>query len=421
MSSTLIALLDCNNFFVSCERLFRPDLINRPVIVLSSNDGCVVARSQEVKDMGIPMGVPYFKIKDILQKEHIEIFSGNLTLYRDISRRVFEVVRQEIGIAEQYSIDEAFFTIPSEENPQLCIERVKSRVEQLVGVPVSIGVAHSKTRAKYASSIAKKTKGLYVCDETRWARHVETIKLEQLWGVGAGMARKFREHGVTTAADLIRLDAALVQSTFGVVGRRLQSELQGIPAHSLEASRALQKSLMNSRSFSKTTTDKAVLADAAAYHGRHIAAELRSMQAACLMLRLSLTTSRHGNFFLRGGSQEAVFVVPTADTFVILEAIESLLESLYAPDIPYQKVGVTVSGIVAQTEQPATLFNESAGDNIALLQALDSLNSSAGKELITVGSRLRGQQWQAKAENRSPAYTTRWNDIATVSAKTDVL
>lgn len=421
MSKKLIALLDCNNFFVSCERLFRPDLANRPVIVLSSNDGCVVARSQEVKDMGIPMGVPYFKIKDIIQKEHIEIFSGNLTLYRDISRRVFEVVRQEIDIAEQYSIDEAFFTIPSGENPQLCIERVKSRVEQLVGVPVSIGVAHSKTRAKYASGIAKKTKGLYVCGETMWASHVETIKLEQLWGVGVGMAKKFREHGVTTAADLMRLDAAMVQSNFGIMGRRLQSELHGIPAHSLEASRALQKSLMNSRSFSKTTTDKAVLVDAAAYHGRHIAAELRSMQAACLMLRLSLTTSRHGNFFLRGGSQEAVFVVPTADTFVILEAIESLLESLYAPDIPYQKVGVTVSGIVAQTEQPATLFNESAGDNTALLQALDSLNSSAGKELITVGSRLRGQQWQAKAENRSPAYTTRWNDIATVSAKTDVL
>ena len=362
------------------------------------------------------MGVPYFQIKDTLQKAKAVVFSGHIALYRDISRRVFEVVRQEVDTMEQYSIDEAFFCIPADADAYQYIAHIKDTVEQLIGIPISIGVAASKTQAKYASTIAKKFGGLHVCDEVLWQQSVSDIRVEQIWGVGAGLARKCKQHGIVSVADLLQLDTSRVDAVFGVVGRRLQSELAGVIASPVESKRLLQKSLMNSRSFSKTTQDIAILADAAAYHTRQIAAELRSMGAACTVLRLSIRTSRHGDFFLRGGSKEVMFQAPTADTFELINTAEKLLQELYEANVPYQKVGVQVGGILLQDDKPATLFADTKPDTKALLQAMDALNVSAGRELLTVGSRLRTDAWKAKSETRSPAYTTRWKEVVVVSA-----
>jgi len=416
MSQLQIGLIDCNNFFVSCERLFRPDLKRVPVVVLSSNDGCVVARSQEIKDIGIPMGVPYFQIKDTLRKAKAKVFSGHIALYRDISRRVFDVVRNEVAVMEQYSVDEAFFIVPEEVDTLAYISHIKNQVEQQIGIPISIGVAASKTQAKYASTVAKKTDGLYVCSEQAWQQLVPKIRVEKIWGVGAGLARRCKEHGIVTVQDLLALDTARVDACFGVVGKRLQAELAGTITSPVEQRRILQKSLMNSRSFSKSTQDIAVLADAAAYHTRQIAAELRAMGAACTTLRLSIQTSRHGDFFLRGGSKEAIFLAPTADTFELMSVAQGLLDELYEGAVPYQKVGVMVGGIVLQTDSPASLFAATKPDTKALLQAVDALNVAAGRELLTVGSRLQTDVWKSKSETRSPAYTTRWKEIAVVSA-----
>jgi len=411
-----IGLIDCNNFFVSCERLFRPDLKHVPVVVLSSNDGCVVARSQEIKDIGVPMGVPYFQIKDTLKKANAVVFSGHIALYRDISKRVFDVVRDQTDVMEQYSVDEAFFVIPTDMNTDTYILNIKDKVEQLVGVPISIGVGSSKTQAKYASTVAKKTGGLHVCTRPEWEQQVSQIKIEQIWGVGAGLARKCKQYGIMTVQDLLLLDSSRVDACFGVVGKRLHAELAGVVADPVEPKRLLQKSLMNSRSFSKTTQDIAILADATAYHTRQIAAELRSMRAACTTLRVSIRTSRHGDFFLRGGSKERVFNAPTADTFELISHAESLLNDLYEANVPYQKVGVMVGGIVLQDAKPATLFADTTLNAQVLLQAMDTLNKSAGRELLTIGSRLRTDAWKAKSETRSPAYTTRWQELRVVSA-----
>lgn len=416
MSSTMIGLIDCNNFFVSCERLFRPDLQGVPVVVLSSNDGCVVARSQEIKDIGIPMGVPYFQIKDTLQQAGAVVFSGHIALYRDISRRVFAAVQHEVLTMEQYSIDEAFFTISNDGTIHDQISRLKHTIERQVGIPVSIGVAASKTQAKYASTVAKKTNGLYVCQSHEWHERASSISLEHIWGVGSGLARKYKQHGLMTVADVLALDRATMARCFGVVGERLQAELSGLVTSPVEPKKPLQKSLMNSRSFSKTTEDKAVLEDAAAYHTRQIAAELRAMGAACTTIRLSIQTSRHGDFFMRGGSKEVVFQAPTADTFVLMETVRGLLVELYELGVPYHKVGVSVAGIVLQTESPVTLFTDERPDANSLLLAMDTLNRAAGKELVMIGSRLQTARWQSKSETRSPAYTTRWSEIATVSA-----
>jgi DNA polymerase V len=411
-----IGLIDCNNFFVSCERLFRPDLQDRPVIVLSSNDGCVVARSQEVKDMGIPMGVPYFQIKDIIKKENVTIFSGNMPLYRDISRRVFDVVRDEVQVVEQYSVDEAFFVIPKDMNPTEFIKSLKDRIETLVGMPVSIGVASSKTRAKFASSVAKKQQGIFVCDESKWLAQSELVRIESIWGVGAGLAKKFALHGIKSVADLSDAPSDRVQILFGVAGQRLQAELRGVCTSAVDKKRPLQKSLMSSRSFAKTTSDKSIIKDALAYHVRHIAADLRAMDASTKVISISLRTSRHGDFFLRGGSADSTLVSATNDTFLLLETATSLLDSLFDPEVPYQKVGVVVRDICPSSTAPASLFAETSVNKSSVLQAIDIVNNKVGRELITIGSRLQTDTWQSRSEKRSPAYTTRWSDIADVSA-----
>jgi len=204
---------------------------------------------------------------------------------------------------------------------------------------------------------------------------------------------------------------------FGVVGVRLQAELAGTVCDPVGQVRQLQKSLMSSRSFAKSTTDMAILADAVAYHARHIAADLRAMEAGALVLRTSLRASRHGDFFLRGGTKETVFTVPTSDTFDLINAAEAALIALYEPGVPYNKVGLAVAEISAQTSAPATLFDTPDDKKQALLLAMDAINHKAGSELLTIGSRLQTKVWQAKADMRSPAYTTRWSDVATVSAK----
>jgi DNA polymerase V len=416
MKKQQIALIDCNNFFVSCERLFRPDLVGRPVLVLSSNDGCVVARSQEVKDMGIAMGVPYFQIKDILQKHGVQIFSGHLALYRDVSRRVFEVLREQVDVMQQYSVDEAFFVIPDDVDAQEVIKQVKVVVEQQVGIPVSIGVGFSKTQAKCAGGIAKRTTGTHVFTSESWDELVVTLPIGSIWGVGGGMSARFGEHGIKTVADLLGVPGQRVGVLFGVVGGRLQAELAGIVCDVVTQKRELQKSLMSTRSFAKTTSDLGILADAVAYHTRHIAADLRAMGAGATTMRVSIRASRHGDFFLRGGSKEVVFTSATNDTMLMVHAAEEALVSLYEPAVPYQKVGVSVVGIHSQNAVPQSLFADATVDNSPLLQAMDAINAAAGSEMITVGSRLQTNTWQAKSGMRSPAYTTRWSDIAQASA-----
>lgn len=416
MKQKQIALLDCNNFFVSCERLFRPDLYGKPVLVLSSNDGCVVARSQEVKDIGVLMGVPYFQIKDMVQEHDVHIFSGHLALYRDVSRRVFEVLRAEVEIVEQYSVDEAFFVIPEDRDPVELIKHVKTIVEHQVGIPVSIGVGFSKTQAKCASVIAKKGTGTHVITQPDWDELVATLPVGSIWGIGRGLSVRFSGYGIQTVQQLLAVPAERIQVLFGVVGKRIQAELAGVICDPVGQKRELQKSLMSTRSFAKTTSDIAILADAVAYHTRHIAADLRAMQAGATTMRVSIRASRHGDFFLRGGSREVVFTSATNDTIAMVAAAEATLENLYELGVPYQKVGVSVVGIQPINGAPQTLFATEVVDNSALLQAMDVINTAAGSEMITVGSRLQTKAWQAKSNMRSPAYTTRWSDIATASA-----
>ena len=416
MSQPLIGLLDCNNFFVSCERLFRPDLIRKPVVVLSSNDGCVVARSQEVKDMGVPMGVPYFQVKDSLGKACVTTFSSNFTLYRDISRRVFSVMRSELDLIEQYSIDEAFFAVVGE--PVSAAERLKMVVEREVGIPVSIGIASTKTQAKYASKLAKKSGGVKVLSAPEWHQLVEFIPIQDIWGVGGKMELRYKQHGLQTVAHLLESDPARISKIFGVSGLRLQQELQGMSVLPLQNKAHVQQSVMSSRSFPKATTDLAVLADALAYHVRHAVADVRSMMMLAGQIRVIISPSRHGAYMLRGGAKEAILSVPSADTFEFLKIANQLLSDIVEPGVPYQKVGVQLGLFSPQATEQQTLFSASETQKKASIQEIvDGLNIKASRELLLLGSHLKGDKWQSRADIQSPAYTTRWKDVAIVQAR----
>lgn len=413
-----IALLDCNNFFVSCERLFRPDLLRKPVVVLSSNDGCVVARSKEIKDMGIGMGVPYFQIKDTLEEVGATIFSSHFALYRDVSRRVFEVVRTYRSEIEQYSIDECFFTFESEE-PHRLVEEIKKRVEQVVGIPVSIGVASSKTRAKYVNAVAKRTTGIAIWGEEEWGKAAANIRLSEIWGVGRGRAKQFDEQGIRSVADLLASPRSRIEALFGIEGVRLQAELRGEPVLDIKTARALQKSLMSTRSFAKETKDFDVLLNSVKYHLYQVVKDLESMDAKTNVIRVMIAPSRYGDYAFYGASKEAVLTAPTRDLLTLQQVAVGLLKQCFNVEVPYKKAGVVLSGISSIEAETMSLFEdpeEREGNSKDSLSAtIFSINKKHGKALVQLGS-VSGtnKNWESKKDSESPSYTTNWSDLKVV-------
>lgn len=413
-----IGVIDGNNFFVSCERLFRPDLLRKPVLVLSSNDGCVVARSQEVKDMGISMGVPYFQIKDMLKKSNVTVFSSHFTLYRDISTRVFSVVKRELPNKQQYSIDEAFFTLEAESvtAAESELRRIKRLVEQEVGIPVSIGLAATKTQAKYANRVAKKTGGVTIFTPKTWQEMTGDVALSELWGVGRHMIVRYRAAGLLTVNDLLAAPHPRVDALFGIVGLRLQAELAGQVMYPVEQHSTAQKSIMSSRSFENTTTKLAVVKDAIAYHIRQATEELRGLGLQAGALSVSIRPSRHGDYVLRGGSLQVFLTTPTVDTALLLKTASSLVEKLFEADVPYKKAGIVLGELTTTGVIQASLFTESEESTGAtrLMKTIDGLNAKFGRGMVQLGRHTATETWSAKRADLSPAYTTNWAMVPVV-------
>jgi DNA polymerase V len=367
--------------------------------------------------MGIPMGMPLFQIKDIIKDTDTTTFSSHFALYRDVSRRVFEVMRTELEQVEQYSVDEAFFIL--EGTMQEVTRRantIKDKVEREVGIPVSVGLASSKTQAKYASKLAKKT-GVFVLAEDDWTARQKDVQLRELWGVGARTAEDFKRHALATVSDLLALERRQVSQLFGVAGVRLWQELKGESAVVLARSRFAQKSILHSRSFKGTSSDIQVLKDAVAYHLREAAEDLRAMGMKASEMQVMLGTSRHSDYVLQGGSQRVRFTNPTNDTFVLLRVGGELVEALFRPDVPYKKAGVLLFDLVPETVEQLTFFEEKEVVKTKdLSPVIDALNAKVGKGSVLVGTRLKTKDWQSSQALRSPAYTTSWKDIAVVKA-----
>jgi len=412
----MIGLMDCNNFFVSCERLFRPDLLKRPVAVLSSNDGCIVARSQEIKDLGIPMGIPYFQVKDVLVKANAVLFSSNFTLYRDISTRVMETLASQVGPCEVYSIDEAFFEI-QDDCTEAEVLAIRAYIMKHVGLPVSIGVASTKTLAKQASSLAKKGNGACILkgDISKTIGH---LPCSSVWGLGRQTVTKLRTMNVGTISEFLALDRSVIRSHFGVVGDRICCELQGISVSALGTHALdIRQSIMSTRSFEKTTQDIHAIESAVGYHVSEVGKKLRQMKLVASRMTVYMQASRHSDFTFRVGVKEVSFTEPTASTRELLKRALEQVELLYDSEVPYKKAGVVVSGLMPETYTTGNLFSLKDGikDTSKLDAVSDALNQKFGHGTLTVGV-VQTSGARGSAKLRSKEYTTNWKDIPTVRA-----
>lgn len=409
-----VGLADCNNFFVSCERLFRPDLWNKPVVVLSSNDGAVVARSEEVKKLGVPMGVPYFKVRDIFKEHGVAVFSSNFDLYRDISDRVMNTLHASVADMEQYSVDEAFFEmeVKNAETAKKEMARLRDLIYKNVGVPVSLGLAPTKTIAKYANGLEKRGSGVSILTASDWLNIANEVKLTDLWGVGGAMTERFREHALHTAYDLITADPARVAKLFGVYGVRLRAELLCQKQTKQLLPDDLPKTIMSTRSFSKTTDQLSVLEEALAYHVARAAAELREKETVAGRLVVLIQTSRHGDWVLRGGGREVLLSMPTSDTTVLLREAKRLARAVFEPGVPYKKAGIVLGNIRSKGFVQTQLFAVDE-DNSELMAAMDHINKKLGTDTVTIGRAKYKEGWSNRHDHRSPRYTTSWSELKT--------
>ncbi len=411
-----IGLADCNNFFVSCERVFRPDLWDKPVVVLSSNDGAIVARSEEVKKLGVPMGVPYFKVRDVFKQHQVTVFSSNFELYSDMSRRVMEVLEEELGEIEQYSVDESFFKmkVKSALSAKQELLRLREVVKRRVGIPMSFGLAPTKTIAKYASEKEKRGSGACLLVKEEWLKLAPEVPLSELWGVGGAMSQKLRAQGLLNVDDLLSADRGRIEKLFGVYGTRLLAEVSGERAKGAKDHDDLPKSIMSTRGFSKTTTDFSVLAEALAYHVARAAEELRDHQAVAGKVSALILTNRHSDWVLRGGGKEVILPQPTNDTTVLLREALRIAKEVFEPGVPYKKAGVVLGFIKPDAVGQTSLFGESAMENEKLMQAIDGLNKKIGPDSVTIGRAKYKQTWINRHDHRSPRYTTSWNELPRV-------
>lgn len=373
--------------------------------------------------MGVPMGVPYFQIKDILKDSGTTVFSSNFTLYRDISARVFSVLRSLVPTVEQYSIDEAFFLVPEEfadEDLLSYLATLKKTIEQYVGIPVSLGVSDTKTRAKCVNHTAKKSTGVAASVLQSFANEYALLPLGEVWGVGRRLRTRYQAAGINTIGDLITTPRDRLQQLFGVVGVRTQAELAGQVVYQVGDVPKQQKSLMSTRSFSKKTNHLETIMDALSFHVSNVAADLRTERLLASGLIVQLATSRHGDYMLQGGSVYLPLLVPTNDTMTLLKNAEQALLCLYRTGVPYTKTGVVATALVPEEVGQTTLFSadntlvETQTKTVSVL--LDSLTKRFGREALVLGRFTKDAAWQSKHETLSPAYTTRWRDIAKVKA-----
>ncbi len=501
---SFLSLIDCNNFFVSCERLFRPDLAGKPVVVLSSNDGCIISRSEEAKALGFKMGEPYFKVRERIAQHGVSVFSSNFDLYRDISRRTMETLRRFSDEVEVYSVDEAFLAISSPcatekecEKRGLALYResakplfshsfcpthskterhhihglrnrvfewgceVRNTVLREVGIPVSVGIAPTKTLAKVATHFAKHpvrgahpyagadsdvkphthTNSAYetgrrilhtspvcespihiphtgvpgVCvltDEAARTQALDLLPVEEIWGVGFRLAPALKALGIDTAGKLVQMDDQWIRACMSIKGLATVHELRGMRCLDVGEDTTLRKSLLHSQSFGKPVSGLADIRAAVAYHARKVAETLRTEHAAARTVSVLIRTSRHRSDARYAAYDSDTLPVHTNNTLELVSQALGVLTRIYRPGLPYAKAGVQVSDIIPESAiQPATLFGETPRDSQPLMQALDELRARFGPDVVRTGAEGMQKKWAARHELLSPRHTTKWGEI----------
>jgi DNA polymerase V len=419
----IFALVDCNNFYASCERVFNPKLNGQPIVVLSNNDGCVVARSNEAKALGIGMGVPEFQIRPLLRAHRVQVFSSNYTLYGDMSQRVMETLEQFSPDVEVYSIDEAFLSLVGFE-PRGLLEHgrlIRRTVPQWTGIPVSVGIAETKTLAKIANRIAKRTPDtggvfdLLTCSDREAL--LGRVAVEDVWGIGPNHARLLKQHGITTARQLAGTDDQWIRKRMGIVGLRLVMELRGVSCLDLEQCPSPKQSLTCSRAFGKLINTLAEMQEAVSVYTSRVAEKLRCERLAATVLTVCLTTNEFKEGPQYSNALTLRLPVVTDSTSELIGCALQGIRAIYRDGYLYKKAGVMLTGLVPVSQTQADLFDSrDRMKSKRLMSALDSINDRWGASTLHYASSGITKAWKTQFHRRSPAYTTDWDALPVVTA-----
>ena len=416
----MFALIDCNSFYASCEKIFRPDLKDCPVVILSNNDGCVIARSAEAKKMGVSMTQPWYQIKDQYLSKGGVVFSSNYELYADISNRVMNVLSDVCPEIDIYSIDEAFLDLRSfKKNIDLVnfSYDCKRKIREWVGVPVSIGIAPTKTLAKLANKVAKddpRFDGVVILSEPKIIKHfLRSMPVEKIWGIGKRLAARLENIGVKTAYDLTRIDSRLIGDNFNVVLERTVRELKGQSCITLHDFMEPKKQIMVSRSFGRSIRSKNLLSEAISFHASRAAEKLRHEKQKCRLITTFIRSNRFNTKVKQiYASRSLELIHPTDDTRIIIKSANRILEKIYANGYQYAKAGILLSDFTDSYGYQMSLFDKKRDNKSAskLMETIDYINLM---EIAKVGFGNQGYRntWKMKREVKSQRYTTKIDEI----------
>ncbi len=416
-----LALVDCNNFYVSCERTFRPDLAQVPMVVLSNNDGCVVSRSNEAKALGVKMGQPWFECKVLAEEHGILAMSSNYALYADLSNRVMHILAGFSPRSEVYSIDECFVDLTGTPKLREVSYAMRERVGMWTGMPVCVGIGPTKTLAKLANHVAKKhprSKGVFnynALSEAQKAQLLQRIPVQEVWGVGRKLTQKLALHGVSTALDLREAHTATLRAELGVVMEKTQRELQETACMDLQEVQSDKRQIISSRSFGSMVSELPVLQDALSTFVANACTKLRAQGGQASVIQVFLQTNRMRKDLPQYTPSLAVpLPYPTNDSLEVNRWVAHLCERMFKPDYLYKKAGIMLSEISPEAHRQGDLLEPETTSNARLMQALDKLNLRYGRGAVKVSSQGALAGWQMRQERKSPNYTTGWDEVPLV-------
>ena len=418
--SKYVALIDCNNFYASCERVFDPSIQHKPVVVLSNNDGCVIARSSEAKKIGIKMGEPFFKCKDIFIKESVKVFSSNYTLYADMSNRVMAIIKEHFEDVEVYSIDEAFVCVEDSSVERLHKEFVdlRNKILKWTGIPVSVGISKTKTLAKLAGRVAKKNTGVYCLSTPEdFPKALKDLPVGSVWGIGRRLEKKFHQKGIYNAYQLSVLDHKFAKSLGTVTLVRTILELKGVPCINLDFLPSAKRQITTSRAFGSSINTLESLREAVSTYISRAAEKLRSQGSSCSTITVALSTNRFSQkesykFFVKTQS----LISSTDSTSRLISVGKSILESIFKKGLAYKKAHIFLSGLESSASKQYSLVDNipSIVRESSLMRVLDNLNNSYGRDTLKYAVTGISRDWIMKREKKSQSYTTNWNEILTI-------
>lgn len=418
-----IALVDCNNFYVSCERLFRPDIKTTPVVVLSNNDGCVVSRSNEAKAIGIRMGQPWFECKALAEEHGVLALSSNYALYADLSNRVMRILSTYSPRHEVYSIDECFVDLTGTPKLREVSYQMRERVMQWTGIPVCVGIGPTKTLAKLANFVAKKhprSQGVFNFNDLSETQHIKllsSIRVDEVWGVGPKLSKRLAAHGIQTVQELRAAHTPTLRAEFGVVMEKTQRELQGIACISLQEVEPNKQQIISSRSFGNMVQDMDALKDAMSTFVANACAKLRAQGSQASVIQVFLQTNRFRKDLPQYMPSLAIALpYPTHDSLLVNQWAGDLIEHMFKAEYQYKKAGIVLSEISPVSHHQGDWLEKAPQSKASadLMHTIDALNHRFGRGAVKISTQGAHKAWQMRQARKSPGYTTDWQAIPCV-------